>query len=136
VAGVNLAWTYDATGNRLSEARNGAAPIPNTIEATSNRLTQVGSAARSYDAAGNTSTDGNGLASTYSARNRLIQITRGAQITSYAQNAFGERVCKAASAGLSSDTQFRALRRHPDSRTLRCGLRVSDVVFRGWCRGL
>jgi hypothetical protein len=38
--------------------------------------------------------------------------------------------------GVSSDTQFRALRRHPDSRTLRCGLRVSDVVFRGWCRGL
>jgi hypothetical protein len=40
VAGLNLAWTYDATGNRLSEARNGAAPIPNTIEATSNRLRQ------------------------------------------------------------------------------------------------
>jgi REP element-mobilizing transposase RayT len=39
-------------------------------------------------------------------------------------------------AQVSSDTQFRALRRHPDSRTLRCGLRVSDVVFRGWCRGL
>jgi YD repeat-containing protein len=107
VAGVNLAWTYDATGNRLSEARNGAAPIPNTIEATSNRLTQVGSAARSYDAAGNTSTDGNGLASTYSARNRLIQITRGAQIRSYAQNAFGERVCKAASAGPCASSSAR-----------------------------
>jgi hypothetical protein len=29
----------------------------------------------------------------------------------------------------SSDTQFRALRRHPDSRTLRCGLRVINPAL-------
>ncbi len=96
LAQLNLGWAYDATGNRSAEARNGA-PSIYTTATTSNRLDAIDSTSRSYDAAGNTSSDGT-YAYTYSARNRLTSArlqSTNAVVARYAINAFGERVCKA-----------------------------------------
>jgi RHS repeat-associated protein len=93
IANLNLAWTYDPTGNRRSETRN-QSPTPYTIDPASNKLSQVGTLQRTYDAVGNTLNNGEGLISQYNARNRLIQTTRSGEVATYAHNAFGERVCK------------------------------------------
>lgn len=96
IAGLDLSWRYDLTGNRTQETR-GSTTIANAIDPASNRLQQVNSLTRQYDAAGNTRNDGAGLASVYSARNRLVQTTKAGVAALYAHNAFGERVCKASS---------------------------------------
>jgi RHS repeat-associated protein len=101
LAQLNLDWLYDATGNRREETRNGVTSAYTTAP-TSNRLDAVGTTSRSYDNAGNTSSDGT-YAYTYSARNRLssarLQSTNTI-LAHYTTNAFGERVCKATGAGL------------------------------------
>ena len=48
------AYTYDATGNRLSQQTGSDPVISYSYPGTSHRLSQVGSAPRSYDAVGNT----------------------------------------------------------------------------------
>jgi RHS repeat-associated protein len=97
---LNLGWLYDATGNRREETRNGVTSAYTTAP-TSSRLDAVGTTSRSYDNAGNTSSDGT-YAYTYSARNRLssarLQSTNTI-LARYTTNAFGERVCKAIGAG-------------------------------------
>ncbi|MEZ5442498.1 MAG: RHS repeat-associated core domain-containing protein [Lysobacterales bacterium] len=95
IANVELNWAYDGTGNRTSETRNADPPIPYTIDPASNRLQQVGSNPRQHDAVGNTLNDGTGTTSRYNARNRLIEVSRAGLTSTYAHNAFGERVCKA-----------------------------------------
>ncbi len=47
------AFTYDATGNRLSKKVGAAAAVNNTYPATNHRLTQVGTVTRTLDANGN-----------------------------------------------------------------------------------
>lgn len=99
-AQLAIGWAYDATGNREAETRNGAPTLYSTDPA-SNRLMAVGGTARSYDAAGNTASDGT-YAYTYGARNRLTEARlsgSGAIVARYATNAFGERVCKATGGG-------------------------------------
>ncbi len=97
IAQLKLGWTFDATGNRKSESRAIAPATPVvtnlTTEATSNKLTQVASLARTYDAAGNTINDG-AIQSLYSARNRLMQVNKTGVQANYSYNAFGERVSK------------------------------------------
>ena len=100
LAGLTLGWSYDATGNRRAETRNGT-PTLYTTDPASNRLTAIGSTPRSYDAAGNTASDGT-YAWTYGARNRLTQTrlaSTSAVVARYATNALGERVCKASASG-------------------------------------
>ena len=95
-SGTNQSFAYDATGNRTSATNSGVTTnyVP---DGQSNRLTQVGGAARSYDAAGNT-TDWVGpigaINASYSARNRLAQTQTVAPLASYAYDAWGERVGK------------------------------------------
>jgi RHS repeat-associated protein len=105
LAQLKLGWTFDATGNRKTETRaiGAATPVPTayTIDAASNKLGQVGSLARTYDAVGNTLADG-AIASVYSARNRLIGATKAGVAASYQHNAFGERVSKTV-AGVETD---------------------------------
>src|SRR5262249_54882054 len=88
--------------NRTS-ATTGSTTTPYTTDPASNRLTQVGSVARSYDAAGNTLSDGS-HGYVYSARGRMKQSTLPGNIplASYAYNAWGERVGKQG----SGSTQF------------------------------
>ena len=94
VAGTDLLWDYDPTGNRTSQT-NAGTPLSYSIDPNSNRLLQVGANARQYDEVGNTVNDGNGITSTYSPRNRLVQTSNAGLSTTYAHNGFGERVCKA-----------------------------------------
>ena len=94
VAGTDLLWDYDPTGNRTSQT-NAGTPLSYSIDPNSNRLLQVGANARQYDEVGNTLNDGNGITSTYSPRNRLVQTSNAGLSTTYAHNGFGERVCKA-----------------------------------------
>jgi RHS repeat-associated protein len=94
VAGSNLAWTFDATGNRLSEARGTPAVSTSyTIDSASNKLSQVGAVTRGYDSAGNTVSMGTDQ-SVYSSRNRLVRSTKAGTTADYGYNAFGERVKK------------------------------------------
>jgi RHS repeat-associated protein len=90
------AFTYDATGNRLSQQIGNNPVIHYSYPPQSHRLIQVGAAARSFDAAGNTLTGVPGYeadSATYDARNRLTQVGSGssAQLLSN-YNGRGERV--------------------------------------------
>jgi RHS repeat-associated protein len=90
------AYTYDATGNRLSQQIGNNPVIHYSYPAQSHRLIQVGAAVRSFDAAGNTLTGVPGYeadSATYDARNRLTQVGSGssAQLLSN-YNGRGERV--------------------------------------------
>ncbi|MBD8525507.1 RHS repeat-associated core domain-containing protein [Pseudomarimonas arenosa] len=110
-AGLSLEWTYDSTGNRTQQTKQvGAAAaevIDFAIATSSNRLSAIGAASRSYDAAGNTTAwraeagdfAGQSMQSTYGGRNRLLAVDRvdvggNTRIARYAYNAFGERVGK------------------------------------------
>ncbi len=97
IAQLKLGWTFDATGNRKTESRaiGAATPVITnlTMDAASNKLSQVATFARIYDAAGNTINDG-AIQSLYSARNRLMQVNKAGVQANYSYNAFGERVSK------------------------------------------
>jgi len=84
------AYSYDATGNRLSTTDNGATKA-HTIATSNHRLMDVGGEARSYDNAGNTLSIGNsGFA--YNEAGRMSQAANGSATATYAYNGMGERV--------------------------------------------
>ena len=90
------AYTYDATGNRLSQ-QIGNAPVVNyNYPANSHRLSQVGSNPRTYDSVGNTITGiptvPNGIPATYDVRNRLAGFFDPDFDMQLGYNARGERV--------------------------------------------
>jgi RHS repeat-associated protein len=92
------AFTYDATGNRLSKKVGTAAVVNNTYPTTNHRLTNVGTVARTLDANGNTTQSAAAKFLTYDARNRLVDFRTGSAATTivsqYQFNAKGERVRK------------------------------------------
>lgn len=89
------AYTYDATGNRLSQQLGTQAATSYSYPSTSHRLSAVGAAARGYDAVGNTLTGVPGYeadSASYDARNRLVQVgSPSAQLLAN-YNGRGERV--------------------------------------------
>ncbi len=92
------AFTYDATGNRLSKKVGTAAEVTNTYPGTSHRLTQVGTTTRTLDANGNTTKSASDQYFTYDERNRLVDFRTAAAsntiVSQYQYNAKGERVRK------------------------------------------
>lgn len=90
---VLQAYSYDATGNRMSATDNGVA-TPYTYDAASHRLSKVGAVARTYDAMGNTQTIGGAAQSfVYNAAGRMAHAKRnGAVVQSYLYNGRGEQV--------------------------------------------
>jgi RHS repeat-associated protein len=92
-----IQYSYDATGNRTTKAIGGTS-YPNTISATSNKLTQTqditGTATIQHDAAGNITSDGANTY-TYSDRGRLATMTNAGGTVSYSYNALELRVGKA-----------------------------------------
>lgn len=96
--GLDLAWTFDANGNRKSQQRtvNASSEVADyVIEASSNRLLSINGQARSYDAAGN-SAQSQGRTWVYSGRGRPIELRQGAaSLARYTYNNYGERVCAA-----------------------------------------
>ncbi len=89
------AYAYDDTGNRTSTTDGGVTKAY-AYPADSHRLVQVGSTARGYDAAGNTTTIGGTFKQfTYNAANRMSQARVGiAGLMNYAYNGKGEQVRK------------------------------------------
>jgi RHS repeat-associated protein len=87
------AWSYDATGNRLSKLRSGTSSTY-AYAPTSHRLASVDATARGYDAAGNTTAVGT-AAYEYDERNRLVGYrSSGTLQKQYRYNGRGERVGK------------------------------------------
>lgn len=86
-------YEYDATGNRQS-VTNAGGTTSYAYAPGSHRLSQVGTATRGYDAAGNTTTLGGGpLEFGYDASGRLMQVkSGGVQTRVYRHNAKGELV--------------------------------------------
>ncbi|MBB5944503.1 YD repeat-containing protein [Xanthomonas arboricola] len=86
-------FSYDATGNRLSAQVNGATQAY-TYPTNNHRLASVAGAARSYDAAGNTTAiDGTARTFAYDATGRMSQATRnGTLAMEYRYNERGEQV--------------------------------------------
>ena len=89
------AYTYDATGYRLSQQLDTQAATSYSYPPASHRLSAVGAAARGYDAVGNTLTGVPGYeadSASYDARNRLVQVgSPSAQLLAN-YNGRGERV--------------------------------------------
>jgi YD repeat-containing protein len=80
----------------------GASTSTYAYPTTSNRLTQVGALARTYDADGSTLSDGANTF-TYDARERLVRAVSAAGATDYKVNAMGQRIRKT---GAQGDTLY------------------------------
>jgi YD repeat-containing protein len=85
----DLAYNYDAMGNRISTVINGitTAYVANGV----NQYASVGGVAYSYDAKGNLLSDGTNTYA-YNVLNKLISVTNVAGTTTYSYNALGQRV--------------------------------------------
>ncbi|MET0382427.1 MAG: Ig-like domain repeat protein, partial [Burkholderiaceae bacterium] len=97
-AGNAYGYAYDASGNRTQSTINGTT-YASTVSATSNRLTNVATAAgaanaQTYDAAGHLSGEGQGGTETYSARGRLSRQARDGHTVSYLINGLEQRTVK------------------------------------------
>ncbi len=104
--GTSQTTTYDLSGNRLAYSSTGASPVSLSYayDPASNRLLGVSGSLNesySYDAAGNVvahNTPAADYAFSFSARNRLAQVSVGAIVTTYWYNGLGQRVSKLAQA--------------------------------------
>ncbi len=89
VPSQDLAYSYDAMGNRITTVINGV----NTTYTTNNvnEYTSVGGVAYQYDADGNLLYDGTNTY-TYNALNQLVSVVGPSGTTTYTYNALGQRV--------------------------------------------
>jgi len=86
-------YQYDANSNRTSKTSNNGTQLY-SYPSNSHRLAQVGSQTYSYDAAGNTTSDGT-QQFTYNAIGRMAtSINPAGVMTSYQYNALGQRIKK------------------------------------------
>jgi len=94
----NIAYTYDAAGNRLSKTTDGQTDTY-TYEQGTNRLRSVGGATQktfTYDPNGNTLSE-NEKVYAYNQHNRLTSISQdGSRLAEYVYNGEGQRVKKSA----------------------------------------
>ncbi|MFC5740230.1 RHS repeat-associated core domain-containing protein [Dyella tabacisoli] len=94
------AYTYSKTGDRLSKIGSGQATGVYSYVSGTHRLSSTGSAARAYDANGNTTGSaigGETFGFGYNGRNRMSVVQRNGQtVGTYAYNAFGQRISKIA----------------------------------------
>lgn len=90
---IQESYTYDGTGNRLSNTVGGTTTT-NSYPTTNHRLTQVGAVARTYDNAGNlTAIGGTTREYAYNDANRMSLSKAGGVLqATYLYNGFGEQV--------------------------------------------
>src|SRR5207244_3854943 len=88
VSGQDLAYNYDAQGNRTSTVTNGVitAYAANSL----NEYTSIGGATPTYDADGNLLTEGTATY-TYDQQDRLISVTSSFGSIAYSYDALGNR---------------------------------------------
>ncbi len=89
MASQDLAYSYDAMGNRITTVINGV-----TTAYTSNNVneyTSVGGVSYTYDADGNLTFDGVNTY-TYNSLNQLVGVSGPGGMTTYTYNALGQRV--------------------------------------------
>lgn len=108
VTGAKLeAYTYNLTGDRLSKAAPGTYTGIYQYKPGTHWLTSMGTASRTYDANGNTTSSSAGgdlWTYEYNDRNRMTAVHRnGMTVGSYVYNANDERVAKTAG---SASTRF------------------------------
>jgi RHS repeat-associated protein len=94
-------YTYDGTGNRLTEQQGTQTAVSYTYPLDSHHLKAVGSTLRGYDNIGNTTSIGTGAGELdfhYDDTNRMDQLqVSGALAKQYLTNALGQRVMKSKS---------------------------------------
>ena len=86
-------YTYDAVGNRLSQANSvgGTQTTTAYVYDAANHLTSVGGVTYTWDANGNLTSDGVNTY-TYDGANRLIAVNGQSSSTSYAYDGLGDRL--------------------------------------------
>jgi len=104
-------YTYSKTGDRLSKTKlGGLATGSYGYDANTHHLISIGSAARTYDANGNTigsAGAGETFGYGYNARNRLGVVQRNqVTVASYTYNAMNERVAKSVAAPQALNERF------------------------------
>ena len=85
----DLAYSYDAMGNRITTVINGVTTAYMTNDM--NEYTSVGGVAYTYDADGNLISDGTNTY-TYNSLNQMISVTGPSGTTTYTYNALGQQV--------------------------------------------
>jgi RHS repeat-associated protein len=98
-----IRWTYDAVGNRLTEAR--PTGTTNYTYNNADQMTQAGSTAYTYDQNGNEKTAGS-RTFTYDLANRLISTTSGSTTTTYTYDGDGNRLQASTGAQASKKTNY------------------------------
>ncbi|HEU5478041.1 MAG TPA: RHS repeat-associated core domain-containing protein [Gaiellaceae bacterium] len=96
-----IKWTYDAVGNRLTEAR--PTGTTNYTYNAADQLTQAGSTTYDYDLNGNETSAGS-TTFTYDLANRMTSATSGSTTTAYTYDGLGKRL--QASSGTKSITNY------------------------------
>ena len=97
----DVAYTYDAVGNRLTETVDGGPAVVSVYD-ENDRLTALGTATFAYDGNGNTVSRTVGAQTTsygYDFENRLVRSEDASGVTTYAYDVAGNRVRKASPAG-------------------------------------
>jgi RHS repeat-associated protein len=104
------AYTYNASGDRLSKTGGISATGAYTYQTGSHRLASVGSAARTNDANGNTTGNvvaGEAIGLGYNDRNRMTVVQRGDQtVGTYVYNALGQRNSKVSTFPQSASVRY------------------------------
>jgi RHS repeat-associated protein len=98
-----IRWTYDAVGNRLTEAR--PTGTTNYTYNNADQMTQAGSTAYTYDQNGNEKTAGSRTFS-YDLANRPISTISGSTTTTYTYNGDGLRLQASTGSQASKKTNY------------------------------
>jgi RHS repeat-associated protein len=98
-----IRWTYDAVGNRLTEARS-TGTTTSTYNAA-DQLTQAGSTSYTYDQNGNEKSAGSKTFS-YDLANRLVSTASGSTTTTYTYDGDGNRLQASTGNQASKKTNF------------------------------
>ncbi|WP_250628452.1 RHS repeat-associated core domain-containing protein [Pinirhizobacter soli] len=112
VDGTNTvqAYTYNATGDRLSKTGSGLATGDYSYDAGTHHLNAVGNGARTSDANGNTTASvfgGQTFGFGYNGRNRMtVAQSNGQMAGTYVQNAMGQRTSKSTSFPTVANERF------------------------------
>jgi RHS repeat-associated protein len=98
-----IRWTYDAVGNRLTEAR--PTGTTNYTYNNADQMTQAGSTAYTYDQNGNEKTAGTKTFS-YDLADRLMSTTSGTTTTTYTYDGDGNRLQASTGSQASKKTNY------------------------------